>query len=308
MGNWVTKTQGRGKKNIVMNINVILEKSFEKWLNTLGYAQGTVSASIRCLSDFFFYLKTAEITSLEQITPRVISNYYNYLQIRPSKRQTGALSQNYITANINAIKRFNRYLQQSRNIFFEIPVKATPDKQPPRDILSPHEIRSMYNACTGDYIGIRDRAILAVFYGCGLRRSEAMALDINDLMFKEMQLYVRKGKNYRQRWMPITNAIKEDLENYIYVAREKILSFKCINREALFLSRQVKRMCGNSLINRVQVLAKRAKINKPVGLHTLRHSIATHLLQSGLSLEEVSRFLGHSSLESTQIYTHLAHE
>ncbi len=291
-----------------MNINVILEKNFEKWLKTLGYAQGTVLASTRCISDFFFYLELSGITCIEQITPRVISSYYSYLQIRPSKRQTGALSQNYITANINAIKRFNRYLQQSENHFFEIPVKATPDKQPPRDILSPREIRSMYNACTGDYIGIRDRAILAVFYGCGLRRSEAMALDINDLMFKEMRLYVRKGKNYRQRWVPITNAIREDLENYIYVARETILGFKCINRDALFLSRHVKRMCGNSLIKRVQVLAKRAKINKPVGLHTLRHSIATHLLQSGLSLEEVSRFLGHSSLESTQIYTHLAHE
>ena len=299
------KCKAGGRKTIVMKINVILEKSFEKWLKTLGYAQGTVLASTRCISDFFFYLETVEITSLEQVTPEIISSYYGYLQTRPNKRQAGALSLNYITANINAIKRFNRYLQQSENYFFEIPVKATPDKQPPRDILSPREIRSMYNACTGDYLGMRDRAILGVFYGCGLRRSEAMMLDITDLMFKEMRLYVRKGKNYRQRRVPITKAIREDLENYTYVAREKILSFKNIKHDALFLSRHVKRMSGNSLINRVQVLATRAKINKPVGLHTLRHSIATHLLQSGLTLEEVSRFLGHSSLESTQIYTHL---
>jgi integrase/recombinase XerD len=67
-------------------------------------------------------------------------------------------------------------------------------------------------------------------------------------------------------------------------------------------------MCGVALIERVQYLANTAKINKSIGLHSLRHSIATHLLQSGLTLEEVSQFLGHSSLESTQIYTHLANE
>lgn len=67
-------------------------------------------------------------------------------------------------------------------------------------------------------------------------------------------------------------------------------------------------MCGNQVIERIHKLVLAAGINKPVGLHTLRHSIATHLLQSGMTLEEVSRFLGHSSLESTQIYTHLANE
>lgn len=71
---------------------------------------------------------------------------------------------------------------------------------------------------------------------------------------------------------------------------------------------QGKRMCGNQIIARIHKLVQAARINKPVGLHTLRHSIATHLLQSGMTLEEVSRFLGHSSLESTQIYTHLANE
>ena len=67
-------------------------------------------------------------------------------------------------------------------------------------------------------------------------------------------------------------------------------------------------MCGNAIIDRLQHLAKEAKLGKMIGLHCLRHSIATHLLQGGLTLEEVSHFLGHSSLESTQIYTHLANE
>ena len=111
----------------------------------------------------------------------------------------------------------------------------------------------------------------------------------------------------------MTEPVREDLENYIYVAREKIQSFKPTKnavsddwRKALFLSMQVKRMCGNALIERVHKLAGNASIQKQTGLHILRHSIATHLLQSGMTLEEVSQFLGHSSLESTQIYTHIA--
>ncbi len=119
---------------------------------------------------------------------------------------------------------------------------------------------------------------------------------------------MRKGKNYRQRYVPMSEAVKEELENYIYVARETLQSYKPQKNEALFLSMQVKRLCGNALIRRIHRLAENAGIQKRPGLHTLRHSIATHLLQLGLTLEEVSRFLGHSSLETTQIYTHIAHE
>ena len=106
----------------------------------------------------------------------------------------------------------------------------------------------------------------------------------------------------------MSGAVRTDLENYIYQAREQIQRSAGTKNEALFLSMQVKRMCGSALISRIQRITSAAQINKTIGLHSLRHSIATHLLQSGMTLEEVSRFLGHSSLESTQIYTHLANE
>jgi integrase/recombinase XerD len=106
----------------------------------------------------------------------------------------------------------------------------------------------------------------------------------------------------------MSEAVRNDLEFYIKTAREQLQSFKAVKQPALFLSMQVSRMHGNSLINRLHHLKRKAGINKEIGLHTLRHSIATHLLQSGMSLEEVSQFLGHASLESTQIYTHVSHE
>jgi len=291
-----------------MDINIILIQSFEKWLQTLGYAGSTVYASARYVNDFFFYLKTSETNAIEAIQPETVINYHKHLQTRPHKTRTGALSQNYITSNINALKRFSRYLQQTGKPFFEVAIKTQPDKEPPKTILSREEIKQLYKACANDTLGIRDRAMLSIYYGCGLRRSEGVNLDVKDVLLKEKFVFVRAGKGNRERYVPMGGAVREDLEQYIYVAREKILSFKETHENALFLSLRAKRLCANQVMERLHKLKATAGINKPAGLHSLRHSIATHLLQSGMTLEEVSRFLGHSSLESTQIYTHIASE
>ncbi len=285
-----------------------LHNNFEKWLSTIGYAESTVYASTNYVRDFFWWLEQNRINELSQINNQVIKTYYQYLQTRKNKRQTGSLSGNYIISNINALKRFSRYLQVTGKATIEIDIRLQMGKTNTKTILTQAEITALYRACSNSYLGIRDRAILSIFYGCGLRRSEGAALNVRDILPKENRIYVRKGKNYRERYVPMTGKIKEDVENYIYVARPKILSFKQVKTDALFLSMQVKRLCGNALLKRVHQLTGIANVQKETGLHTLRHSIATHLLQSGLTLEEVSQFLGHSSLENTQIYTHLANE
>jgi len=291
-----------------MKLNIVLKNNFEKWLNTLGYAESTVYASINYLNDFFFYLKTNEIETLEQIKPETLRLYFNYLQKRKNKKQSGGLAVNTIISNINALKRFSKYLQQTGKADLEINLSLTAEKTNTKTILTKAEISALYKACTNDYLGIRDKAMLSIFYGCGLRRSEGQNLDLQDILLKEKRLFVSKGKNYKERYVPMTEAVIEDLENYIYLAREKILSFKDVKIQALFLSMQVKRLCGNALIDRLKKLLQTANIQKDTGLHTLRHSIATHLLQSGLELEEVKQFLGHASLETTQIYTHINNE
>jgi len=286
----------------------MLTASFERWLKTLGYAESTVYLSVTHVSDFFFYLKSIEITNLEAIQPTAINGYYQHLQTRTNKRQSGSLSNNYIASNINAVKRFSRYLQETGKPFFEVAIKTQPEKETSKTILNLSEIKALYSACDSSILGIRDRAMLSVYYGCGLRRSEGLSLNVADVLLKEKRIYVRKGKGYKERYVPMTEAVREDLESYIYGARERIQSFKTTKSEALLLSMQAKRMCGNALLKRVHQLAASANIQKETGVHTLRHSIATHLLQSGMTLEEVSQLLGHSSLESTQIYTHLAYE
>jgi len=285
-----------------------LIRSFEKWLNTLEYATSTVNISVSYLRDFFEFLEEFKVKNINEIDKLVIEVYYEYLQTRKNKRQTGSLSQNYIISNINALKRFVKYLQVTGKQSFEVDLKISTNKEYQKTILTQEEIKALYNACDNSTLGIRDRAMLSVYYGCGLRREEAIHLNVDDINLKERLIYVQNGKGNRERYVPMSEAVREDLENYIYVAREKILSFKNIKNPALFLSYRVKRMHGNSLIERLHKLTQKAGINKETGFHTLRHSIATHLLQSGMLLENVSKFLGHTSLESTQIYTHLAHE
>ena len=141
-------------------------------------------------------------------------------------------------------------------------VKTKHDKEPNKTILTQAEIKALYKACSNDILGIRDRAILSVYYGCGLRRSEGANLDLRDVLLKEKLLFVRAGKGYKERYVPMTEAVKDDLENYIYQSRERLQSFKPQKNEALFLSMQVKRMCGNALIERVHKLAVNAKHTK----------------------------------------------
>jgi integrase/recombinase XerD len=304
-----------------MVIHVILLDGFEKWLITLGYADSTVYGSVRYVTDFSHWLMTTPIENLEQVDSTVIRTYYKHLQSRKSKRGTGSLSDNYIISHINALKRFSRYLSETGKGQLEIDIKPPRVSQREKTILTMEEIKAMYKACgagetdLAGILGIRDRAILSIYYGCGLRRSEGIALNTSDVQIKEKLVYVKKGKNYRERYVPMSEAVKDDLESYIKTARRKILSFKKIrqdvylpDRQALFLSLRAERLGGNQMIERIHHLARQAGVQKDIGLHSLRHSIATHLLQKGMSLEQVSQFLGHRSLESTQIYTHIANE
>jgi integrase/recombinase XerD len=107
----------------------------------------------------------------------------------------------------------------------------------------------------------------------------------------------------------MSSAVQRDLEAYNFRYRVPILKNLCrVHEPAFLISLTGKRITGNAAYSRIQNLAKKAGVQIPLSLHSLRHSIATHLLQNGLSLENIGRFLGHKSLESTQIYTHLIHK
>src|SRR6056297_2883764 len=250
----------RSYQNILQN--------FKKWLQTLGYAESTVYASVNYTRDFFTWLESKQVTHLNQVNGKMLREYHRHLETRKNRRRSGSLSANYITRNINALKRLSKYLQETGKGTLEVELKSRPDDKPLKTILTPEEVKALYRACDSDYLGIRDKVILAIYYGCGLRKSEGLALDTSDILLREKRIFVRKGKHYRQRWVPITESVKEDLEEYLFTARQKILGFKNISTDAFFLSMRVRRMCGNALIERVYRLTREARIEKQVGLHT----------------------------------------
>lgn len=282
-----------------------LEIRFKDWLRLLNFEPSTVKYAPMKAREFFGWLEQQQIKEIENVNKPVISNYFDYLKTRQNKKKGGKLSKNYLRTHLTALRKLAKYLRESGQSSFEVDIKLPGSTQNNITIFTKEEIKGLYSACDTGVLGMRDRAMLAVYYGCGLRRNEGVNLDINDILFDKNFVFVRKGKNYKERYVPMSAGVKEDLQNYIDFVRPVLIKSSA---KALFLNQYGKRLGSNSMADRLQNLKEKSEIDKEAGLHALRHSIATHLLQSGMELEKIKRFLGHSSLESTQIYTHIANE
>ena len=281
-----------------------LENAFQKWLRTLNFEPTTINYNPVRVREFFNWLERQGIKAITGITKPVVLKYFDYLKERKNQTKNGKLSKNTLRTHQQSLRRFTRYLRETGQDSFEVDIQLQGSTRNIKTIFSKEEIKSLQMACDSDVLGMRDKAMLAVYYGCGLRRNEGLNLDADDILFNKNLVYVRKGKNYRERYVPMTEGVKEELQNYVDYARPTLMKLPV---KALFLTVKGSRLGSNGMAERLQSLKDKAEINKEAGLHALRHSIATHLLQSGMELDKIKRFLGHSSLESTQIYTHLKH-
>ena len=290
----------------------LLVTNYKEWLDILGYAESTVYQLPNHLQEFFYYLECHGHSDINRITTQTVKDYYNKLKERANERQSGALSKSYLNKHQQALKKFKNYLQSHNHKGINIHLKS--EKQPTEEklnILTQSEVKELFKATdhsnTKWHLRCRDKAILTVLYSCGLRRTEAVSLDISDILFDKERVFVRKGKNYKERFVPINRRNAEILEDYIYEARPEF--YQSNLSEALFINKNGTRMQGMSFANRlkaiIQATNNKTIAEKGITLHILRHSIATHLLQQKVPLESIKTFLGHSSLESTQIYVHL---
>lgn len=285
-----------------------LSENFAQWLETLGYNPKTIKLAKWNTGEFFSFLEGQKINHIKDFKDQHLKEYLEYLQHRPNCIKNGSLSPGYLNKHITTLRLFSKYLQVTGKASFIIKpglFKTTETAT----YLSKTEIKALYKAAeSGDNpYNQRDTAMLSIFYGCGLRASEGEALDLRDILFEKDLIYVRKGKNYRERYVPMNTQVKQDLKTYITCQRNELLNRKTEN--ALLLGRRGGRWHVDGMYQRLQWLKEQTNNqelkNKSFGLHILRHSIATHLLQSGMKLEQISRFLGHKSLETTQKYTHL---
>lgn len=287
-------------------------KSFKNWLDILGFADSTLESLPNHLQEFFYYLESHNINTINHISIQIIKDYYEHLKTRNNQTRDGGLSKAYLNKHLQALFKFNDYLKEHHHKGIQIHLKR--EEQSQRDslqILTQDEIKQLFKATdySNEQERIRkiDQVILVLLYSCGLRRNEAINLEIKDILFEKERIYVRKGKNYKERFVPINDYNLQLIEEYIYDYRPLFKNYK--NTEYLLINYRGTPLQGQSLCNRLTAIVKATSnqqlTTKNLTPHILRHSIATHLLEKGANIETISQFLGHNSLESTQIYTHL---
>jgi integrase/recombinase XerD len=292
-----------------------LEKAFNEWLDILGYSAGLRKYMHSSIHEFFYFLEQNGCRHITELTPRHYKRYYDHLTTRTNQLYGGGLSNQTINHQIQTLEKFYAFLvHKGAQGIPPVHLKQLKIERSTLTVLTREEIQKLFDVTQREAMhpkqeafNARDRAMLVIYYGCGLRRNEGAHVHVDDINFERRILHVRKGKNYKERLVPFSQSSSKILQEWIYDYRPQLI--KSRKEGALFISRLGKPMQGGSLYNRLKLLV--LEVNDPelkkkkIGLHTLRHSIATHLLQNGMDLQKIQRFLGHSSLETTQIYTHL---
>lgn len=274
-----------------------LINDFTDYLEQSGYRRSTLRMLPGCVKEFLWRMEGAGISiAIQEIKREHVLGHHEYLQQRPNYRRPGGLSEMMIGHHMYSLRVFFNWLLHTGRIDSHpmSKLKFRSPKSNTREVLTRKEIRTMYECCQA----WKERALLALYYGCGLRCSEGIHLTTNDVKLREGLLYVRSGKGGKSRAVPMSSKVRKDLEGYLYHER-----FALAQVNNYMTNTRGQGMSGESMNELLKKLLQRADIDKQITLHSLRHSIATHLLASGLGVEQVRDFLGHKHIESTQVYT-----
>ena len=257
--------------------------SFKNYMNFRRYSQNTIKTYADALEVFFRFYKDQAPESLN------IEDIINFNTSYILKKNLSASYQNQV---INAIKLFyrNRFNRAMEVDFIQRPRR---EKRLP-NVLSKNEVKSILEAPTN----LKHRAMLSLIYACGLRRSELLNLTLKDILSDRNLLFIRQSKGKKDRVVPISIKLIEMLRDYYKSFKPKTWLFEGQEVGKKYSERSIQLVLNQAV--------EKAKIVKPVSLHWLRHSYATHLLESGTDLRYIQELLGHSSSRTTEIYTHVS--
>lgn len=265
-------------------------------------AENTISAYSIALKRYIAFLEDKGIKNADEVSYDVVEAMFTLLS-------SIGLSSRSIAQNLSALKAFHRFLEDE-----DITKKdPTQNFQTPRmskklpQVLEYSEINRILNSVdSSSLIGIRDRTMFEVLYGAGLRVSELIDLIIGNI-FKE-EGYIRViGKRSKERLIPLGEEAFRWIGLWVSDARPQIAKMGS-SGDYLFLNARGKRMTRDGFFKLFKKQIEKAGIEKDVSPHTFRHSFATHLLEGGADLRSVQEMLGHASISTTQIYTHLDRE
>ena len=261
-------------ENSILNYSLDIKK-LSRWLESNDYNDSPVSISPETVQSFIYEISKSINPRSQSRIISGLKGFFNYL-IFEDYRQTNPME-----------------LIEAPKLGRKLP-----------DTLALEEIDSIISAVDlGSKQGERNRAILETLYGCGLRVSELTELKISDLFFEEGFIKVT-GKGDKQRLVPIGKTTVK----YISIYRNEVRSHQDISpksKDILFLNQHGRKLTRAMIFTIVKRLAEKAGIRKTISPHTFRHSFATHLLENGADLRAIQQMLGHESITTTEIYTHI---
>jgi len=255
---------------------------FKKWLQSKRYSDNTVKTYSEALKTFLYYFKEK---AAEQINNQDIIDFNNDYILN---KQFSSSYQNQV---VNAVKLFFKTIEDIR---IDVGLIHRPKAYNPLPkVLSIDEISTIINST----LNIKHKCMISLIYSAGLRRSELLNMKLEDINSQRMQITIRNSKNKKDRIVPLSESILKMLRLYYKAFKPKLYVFE---------GRGDMRYNERSLAYVLKSACKKANIKKNVNLHMLRHSYATHLLESGTDLRFIKELLGHKSSKTTEIYTHVS--
>lgn len=256
----------------------------------------TVGSYQRDLERLKSYCDEKKVANWSDLTQQDIRSHI-------ASRHRKGIGAKSLQRELSAIRSFYGFLLKNRlaDVNPAQHVKAPKQARALPKTLDVDQVNGLLDAGVGSTLEVRDLAIFELFYSSGLRLSELCSLDLNDLNLNDRSLLVRFGKGGKSRVLPIGGKAVTALQNWLQ-ERSKIMGLQA---EAVFVTTKGRRLGQRSVEQRLTQWCKKKGIQEPVHPHMLRHSFASHLLESSQDLRAVQELLGHSNISTTQIYTHL---
>ena len=262
---------------------VVQMEKFKQWLRSKRYSESTITSYSEALKSFLVFFREKPIAEITNDDVIIYNNNY----ILQNK-----LSASYQNQIVNAIKLFFNTIRDTKIEIDKIHRPKRSKLLP--NVLSKEEIKLILNA----HGNIKHKTMLSLIYSCGLRRSELLHLKPADIDSHRGIVIIRQSKGKKDRIAPLSPKILEMLRHYYVISKPKTWLFEGQNAGLPYASKSLQSVLKQAL--------QKTGITKPVTLHWLRHSYATHLLESGTDLRYIQELLGHSSSKTTEIYTHVS--
>ena len=249
-------------------------------------------------------LATQAVAKVDQLLISVqtddVRSYLGFLNEKQYSKTT-------IARKLATLRSFYKFLvKRSRISSNPVMVVRTPkqEKKLPK-FLEYEEVKKLLETPPmGSWLGARDRAIMETLYSTGIRVSELVALNMDDVDFLGEVVHIR-GKGKKERIAPISSSTLQVIQHYMEFRNKRAQSNSNFDSKVLFVNKHGRRLSTRSVRRKMDKYLKMAGLDPSISPHTLRHSFATHMLNNGADLRSVQELLGHQSLSTTQIYTHL---